>query len=217
MDKEAAFAGSFYPSDPKELNNLLNSYKSGKSGQNNFKSKAIIVPHAGMYFSGHAAMAGYQHLAPSENIFIIAPSHHVDFNNIAMPEYTFFETPLGSIEVNNRFIKAIADKYPCVISNTPFDNEHSIEVQLPFIQNIFSSGFPQNAVEFVKNLKQFGKKIRIIPILVGKCDYRLIADIIAEYWENSSFIISSDLSHFYTHSQCRQIDTYTASNRNRQN
>jgi AmmeMemoRadiSam system protein A len=65
-------------------------------------------------------------------------------------------------------------------------------------------------VDFVKNLKQLGKKLRIIPILVGRCDYRLIADIIAEYWENSSFVITSDLSHFYTHEQCRQIDTYTA-------
>ncbi len=210
MDKKAAFAGSFYPSDPKELNNLLNSYKSDRNSTNPYKSKAIIVPHAGISFSGHAAMAGYQHLAPNENIFIIAPSHHENFTNIAMPEYTFFETPLGSIEVNNRFIKAIAEKYPCIVSDAPFENEHSIEVQLPFLQNIFSSGFPQNAVEFVKNIKQFGKKLRIIPILVGKCDYRLIADIIAEYWENSSFIISSDLSHFYSHNDCRQIDTYTA-------
>ena len=211
MDKKAVFAGVFYPSDPKELNNLLNSFKTNKNNTIKFKSKAIIVPHAGIGYSGHAAMAGYQHLAPSENIFIIAPSHHEIFTNIALPEYSFFETPLGSIEVNNRLIKEIAEKYPCIISNVPFESEHSIEVQLPFLQNIFNSGFPQNAVDFVKNIKQFGKKLRIIPILVGKCDYRLIADIIAEYWENSSFVISSDLSHFYTHQECRQIDTYTAS------
>ena len=210
MDKKAAFAGSFYPSDPKELNNLLNSYKTDKNSHIKFRSKAIIVPHAGITYSGHAAMAGYQRLAPSENIFIIAPSHHETFTNIAMPEYTFFDTPLGSVEVNNRVIKAIANKYPCIISNVPFENEHSIEVQLPFLQNIFTSGFPQNAADFVKTIKQFGRKLRIIPILVGKCDYRLIADIIAEYWENSSFVITSDLSHFYSLNECRQIDTYTA-------
>lgn len=207
MNKTAVFAGTFYPEDAKELNTLIDSFK-GKTDIE-YKSKAIIVPHAGYLYSGHAAMAGFMHLEPSENIFIIAPSHHENFTNIALPEYTYFDTPLGSVEVNNRLIKQLAEKYPCVVSNVPFDKEHSIEVQLPFLQNIF---FPQkqNAMEFVKNLKQLGKKLRIVPILVGKCDYRLIADIIAEYWETSSFVISSDLSHYYTHEQCRQIDTYTA-------
>ena len=211
MDKKALFAGSFYPSDERELNNLLNSFKADKNNNAcKYKSKAIIVPHAGIAYSGHAAMAAYKHFMPSENIFIIAPSHHENFPNIVLPEYSFFETPLGSIEVNNRLIKEIAEKFPCIISNIPFESEHSIEVQLPFLQNITSTGFPQNAVDFVKNIRQFGKKFRIVPILVGKCDYRLIADIIAEYWENSSFVITSDLSHFYSQDECRQIDTYTA-------
>ena len=208
MNKEPVFAGSFYPSNPTELNKLLDSYKEDKL--DDYKTKAIIVPHAGYIYSGHAAMKAFQKLEPSENIFIIAPSHHESFTNIAMPEYTFFDTPLGSIEVNNRLIKEIAGHYPCVVSNVPFEKEHSIEVQLPFLQNIF---YPQkqNAVDFVKNLKQLGKKIRIIPILVGRCDYKLIADIISEYWEKASFVISSDLSHFYPQNQCRQIDSYTAS------
>jgi len=207
MNKKAVFAGSFYPDDTNKLNDLLNSYKSGREVE--FKTKAIIVPHAGYVYSGHAAMAGFEHLEGSENIFIIAPSHHEDFNNIALPEYTYFETPLGEIEVNNKLIKEIAERFPSIIANEIFDNEHSIEVQLPFLQNIF---YPQkqSAADFVKNLKKLGKKIRIVPILVGRCDYRLISDIISAYWENSSFVISSDLSHYYSQAQCRQIDTYTA-------
>lgn len=207
MNKETNFAGTFYPKDPDELNNLLNSYK--QEVNIDFKSKAIIVPHAGYAYSGHAAMAGFQFLEPSENIFIIAPSHHVSFNNIAMPEYSFFETPLGNLEVNKRLIKEIAEKFPCTINNDIFDKEHSIEVQLPFIQNLFQP-LRQSAADFVKNLKKIGHKIRIIPVLTGNCDYRLISDLISSYWENSSFIISSDLSHFYPQQQCRQIDTYTA-------
>lgn len=208
MNKEPSFAGTFYPNNPEELNNLIDSFKDNKRAIE-FKSKAIIVPHAGYMFSGHAAMSAFQHLEPSENIFIIAPSHHLDFEHITMPKYTFFDTPLGSIEVNNRLIKDIAEKFPCTISNDAFDNEHSIEVQLPFLQNIF---YPtkQSAADFIKNLKKLGRKIRIVPILVGRCDYRLISDLISTYWENSSFVISSDLSHFYTQEQCRQIDTYTA-------
>lgn len=207
MNKEPSFAGSFYPADINDLNKILDSYKEPNRAV--FKSKAIIVPHAGYVYSGHAAMTGFMNFEPGENIFVIAPSHHESFTNISMPEYTYFDTPLGSIEVNNRLIKEISEKYPCVVSNVPFEQEHAIEVQLPFLQNVF---YPQkqSAIDFVKNLKKMGKKLRIVPILTGKCDYRLISDIIAEYWENSSFIISSDLSHYYQQDMCRQIDTYTA-------
>ena len=81
MNKKAVFAGSFYPDRPDELTNLLNSYKQDIKVA--YKSKAIIVPHAGVYYSGYAAMAGFQHLELNENIFIIAPSHHNNFDNIA--------------------------------------------------------------------------------------------------------------------------------------
>lgn len=207
MNKLPNFAGSFYPDKADELTNLLNSYMQNMKIE--YKSKAIIVPHAGIYYSGYASMIGFQHLELNENIFIIAPSHHDNFNNIALPEYTYFDTPLGSLEVNNRLIKNIAEKFPCIVSNEFFEREHSIEVQLPFIQHVFYPKM-QSALDFVKGLKNIGKKIRIIPILVGNCDYRLISDIISTYWENSSFVISSDLSHYYSHNECRQIDTYTA-------
>ncbi len=207
MNKEPSYSGIFYPSDAEELNRLLDSYKEPEEVK--YKSKAIIVPHAAYMYSGHAAMAAYQCFDPSENIFIIAPSHNETFTNIAMPEYTYFDTPLGSVEVNNRVIKELASKYPCIVSNVPFEKEYDIEIQLPFLQNIFIPQ-KQNAMDFVKNLKKIGRKLRIIPILVGKCDYHLIADIITEYWETSSFIITSDLSHYYNQEMCRQIDNYTA-------
>lgn len=207
MNKKAVFAGSFYPDRPDELTNLLNSYK--QEIKVAYKSKAIIVPHAGVYYSGYAAMAGFQHLELNENIFIIAPSHHNNFDNIALPNYTYFDTPLGSLEVNNRLIKDIAENFPSIVSDEVFDKEHSIEVQLPFIQHLFQPHV-QSAIDFVKGLKKIGKKIKIIPILVGKCDYRLISDLISTYWENASFVISSDLSHFYSKQECQQIDTYTA-------
>ena len=81
------------------------------------KSKAIIVPHAGVYYSGYAAMSAFQRLELSETIFIIAPSHHDNFNNIALPEYTYFDTPLGSLEVNTKIINDISSKFPCITSD----------------------------------------------------------------------------------------------------
>ena len=80
---------------------------------------------------------------------------------------------------------------------------------MPFLQNIFCPQI-QSAIDFVKGLKKIGRKFKIVPILVGDCDYRLISDLISAYWENSSFVISSDLSHYYPQNECRQIDTYTA-------
>lgn len=207
MNKPYTFAGSFYPENPDELTNLLNSYM--LSTKIEYKSKAVIVPHAGVYYSGYAAMAGLQHLELNENIFIIAPSHQHSFENVALPKYTYFDTPLGSLEVNNRLIKDIAEKFPVIISDELFEQEHSIEIQLPFIQHLFSPR-TQNAIDFMKGLKKIGRKIRIIPVLVGNCNFRLISDLISTYWENSSFIISSDLSHYYTQQECRKIDTYTA-------
>lgn len=207
MNKKSDFAGVFYPAEQEELNNVLESYKQDITVD--YRTKAIIVPHAGYAYSGHAAMAGFQYLEPSENIFIIGPSHHFEFNNIALSEYSYFETPLGSLEVNNKLVKEISEKFPSVINNEYFEKEHCVEVELPFIQNLFLPQ-KQSAVDFVKNFKKMGKKIKIVPILTGNCDHRLISDLIATYWENSSFVISSDLSHFYPQQQCRQIDTYTA-------
>ncbi len=207
MNKKTKFAGSFYPEQSENLNKLIDSYKENRPIF--FKSKAVIVPHAGYVYSGHAAVAGFQYLEQNENIFIIAPSHQEHFNNIAMPDYSYFETPLGNLEVNNKLIEEISRNFPSIIANEIFENEHSIEIQLPFIQNFFCPHL-QSASDFMKNLKNIGKKFKIIPILTGICDYRIISDIISKYWENSSFIVSSDLSHYYNQIQCRQIDTYTA-------
>jgi len=207
MNKKPVFAGTFYPVNTEDLTNLLNSYMLKQKAE--YKSKAIIVPHAGIYYSGNAAMAAFQHLESNENIFIIAPSHQIAFNNIALPEYTYFDTPLGSIELNSTIVKDIKENYPTIISNEPFEREHSIEVQLPFLQHLFTPK-TQKAIDFVKGLKNLGRKFKIIPILIGKCDFRLISDLISRYWENSSFVISSDLSHYHNLEQCRQIDHYTA-------
>lgn len=207
MDKKAVFAGSFYPENSEQLNQLLESFKQDIAC--GYKSKAIIVPHAGYVYSGYAAMAGYQHFEPSENVFIIAPSHQEYFNNIAFPKYSFYETPLGLVEVNNRLIKEIATKFPSIIANEPFEKEHAIEVQLPFLQHLFINN-KNSSNALINTLHSLTKKIKIIPVLVGKCDYRVIAKLIAEYWENSSFIISSDLSHYYSYEQARQLDLYTA-------
>ena len=125
MKKTPNVAGMFYPDNANEISNLIKLFATGKTPK--YRSKAIIVPHAGYQFSGHAMNIGYEHFAFEENVFIIAPSHHYDFQGIAFPQYEKFETPYGVLEVNHTIIQEIQDNFGCYINNTPFDEEIVIE------------------------------------------------------------------------------------------
>ena len=202
--KSPNVAGLFYPSEMGELAELIKKFASGK--EIFYKSKGIIVPHAGYQYSGHAMNYGYEHLRFSENVFIIAPSHHYDFQGFALPEYDKFETPFGSIEVNRTFVQEIQDEFGCYVNNTPFEEEHSVEVQIPFIQYYTNNTKIINAANLLKGLH----KVKIIPVLVGRCAIDEIVRLIEKYWNCASFVISSDLSHYHPDNIARQTDNYTA-------
>ncbi len=202
--KSPNVAGLFYPADMNELAELIKKLASGKEIV--YKSNAVIVPHAGYQFSGHAMNYGFEHLKFRENIFIIAPSHHYDFQGFALPAYDKFETPFGSIDVNKSFVQEIQDSFGCYVNNTPFDEEHSIEVQLPFIQYFTNNTKIINATSLLKGLH----KIKIIPVLIGKCSVEDITALIEKFWTRACFVISSDLSHYHPDNVAKQTDNYTA-------
>lgn len=186
--KSANAAGKFYPSEKTDLLAQIDEFYSKSSNESGYYSRAIIVPHAGYIFSGELAMKGYRYLNPeSENIFIFAPSHYARIFGCVSCDYDEFETPLGNCAVNS----AIAEKF--VMINEAFEKEHSIEVQLPFIKYFFNNA-------------------KIIPVLYGCENYKNISEIIKTYWddEKTSFVISSDLSHFYPERDANKIDLYTA-------
>lgn len=204
MKKLPTYAGTFYPDNAHDLTELIKKFASGKPVC--AKSKVIIVPHAGYQFSGHAMNIGYENLADEENIFIIAPSHHYDFLGIALPEYEKFETPFGTIDVNRDFINEIQDNFGAYVNNTPFEEEHSIEVQIPFIQHYAGNTKIINAANLMKGLR----RVKIIPILTGKCEPKLIANLIERFYNRAAFVISTDLSHFHPDHIAKQTDNYTA-------
>ena len=197
-------SGLFYPSDMNELAGLIKKFASGKEAL--YKSNAVIVPHAGYQFSGHAMNYGFEHLKFRENVFIIAPSHHYDFQGFALPEYDKFETPFGSMEVNRGLVQEIQDEFGCYVNNTPFEEEHSIEVQIPFIQYYTNNTKIINAANLLKGLH----RVRIIPVLVGKSSADEIMALIEKFWDRACFVISSDLSHYHPDNVARQTDNYTA-------
>ncbi len=192
--RPAAAAGKFYTRDKKELLQQLEYFeKNNLCDYPNFSTRAIIVPHAGYIYSGQLSYSGFQYLDKNvKNVFIIAPSHYVAVKNVALSEFNAWGTPLGEIEVNQKINQEMIAKFGCEIQDDAFKEEHSAEVQVPFIQN------------FLPNVK-------IIPILTGR-NIEKITEIISYYWENkeNAFVISSDLSHFYPSKDARKIDHTTA-------
>lgn len=192
--KPSAVAGSFYEGNKKELLLQLKDFFSKNEKYYPVETRAIIVPHAGHYYSGQLASEGFYYLSKKvKNIFIIAPVHHVAVDEPVLTTYDEWSTPIGNISVNQKINEELIEKFGCIKNDIPFDKEHSVEVQVPFIQYT-------------------NDKANIIPILVGHLFTKNISEIIEHYYDNpeNAFVISTDLSHFYTDQEAKRIDLVTA-------
>ena len=192
--KEAFAAGKFYPSDKQELLNLLKQFENNHKYDYEYTSRAIIVPHAGYQYSGQLAFDGFSYLKKDiKTIFIFAPTHKKSVNNLALNNVDEFETPLGKINVHKVLQEEIIEDFECEYYPEAFEEEHAIEVQIPFIQYFF-------------------KDIKIIPILIGNDDVNKALKIIKRYYQNpqNAFVISSDLSHFLKEEDAIKVDNITA-------
>lgn len=192
--KQASVAGSFYSDDKQELLQQLKKFSENNIKDYDISSRAIIVPHAGYDYSGQVASEAFQYLDKKvKNIFIFAPVHQVAISDVALSSFDKWTTTLGEIPINQELNQELIDKFNCEYMDIAFEKEHSIEVQVPFIQFNY-------------------KSVKIIPILVGGASHHKITEIIKHFWKNSDngFVISSDLSHFYTSSEAKKIDNLTA-------
>lgn len=190
--RPAAAAGSFYTNGKLELTAQLDYFEENNIKDYDYKTRAVIVPHAGYIYSGQLASNGFQYLDKNvKNIFIIAPPHYVSVRDAALSSFKWWSTPLGDIEVNQEINKELTEIFGCSFHDEAFLDEHSAEVQVPFIQ------------KYIPHAK-------IIPILVSKREK--IERIIDYYWPDpeNAFIISSDLSHFHNSARAREIDNSTA-------
>ncbi|MGE4289393.1 MAG: AmmeMemoRadiSam system protein B [Salinivirgaceae bacterium] len=179
--------GLFYPDQPEELQTILATYfMRATKPSHDTDIRALIVPHAGYNYSGEVAAQAYQQLNANqsfENVFILAPSHHVAFNGASVFARGNYETPLGTVEVNLELCNQLIDKHK-VINFLPeaHSQEHAIEVQLPFLQY---------------HLK---KPFKLVPILIGTHDLELLEMLAASlkpyFTDKNLFVVSSDFSHF---------------------
>lgn len=185
MTRKPYVAGKFYPSSSSQLDSFIQQAlaKSGKNMRKNIKG--LLVPHAGYVYSGNAAARAYSFIENSHfSKFIVLGTGHTKYlKKAALPSFKFFSTPLGDVEVDLELIKKLLSNKFFTQDDEAHINEHSIEVQLPFLQKIKK------------------EKFKIIPVLLNSMDPltikeagREIGEILKD--EDCALIVSSDLSHY---------------------
>lgn len=199
-NRKPVYAGKFYESNAELLKRELNQYFSNVRFRQKLNPLAIVVPHAGYIFSGQTAAEAFYQIdedAKYENIFIIAPSHHVLSHGAVIFNSGNFETPLGVVNVNHELCNLLLKKYPNLFheDNYAHEKEHSLEVELPFLQI------------------RLKKSFKIVPILITSDNLNECKEIaqalLPFYNEKNLFVISTDLSHYPTYNDAKHVDTET--------
>lgn len=186
--KDPAVAGAFYPADKVELGRTVDAYLSRADAQPvSGRLIALVSPHAGYQFSGQIAAYAYSHIAERdiETIILIGPSHHAAFSGAAVYAEGSMATPLGKVRINEKLARSLLnEKSGVTFYRDAFAKEHSLEVQLPFLQ-------------------QSVKKFRIVPILIGSPTNESLAHLsrrltnILRKDDKTIIIASTDLSHYH--------------------
>ena len=195
--RPAAVAGMFYPASPggliRDLQQMLDRAPSLQPG----RPKAIIAPHAGYVYSGPIAASVYAPLASLRasirRVILLGPTHRVAVDGLAVPSATAFATPLGDIPIDQEAINAIDHLPQVVVSDAAHALEHSLEVQLPFLQTVLA--------EFT-----------LVPLAVGRASAAQVAEVLECLWggDETLIVISSDLSHYLPYAVARETDSNTA-------
>jgi AmmeMemoRadiSam system protein B len=191
-------AGLFYPGDPESLAAVVDELLDAVDTSPALPApKALIVPHAGFAYSGPVAAAAYAQIGALRErlhrVVLIGPSHRVPFRNLAVPGADSFATPLGEIPVDLE-LRARLRAMPTVITSDPAHAyEHSLEVQLPFLQRVLDA-------------------FTVLPIVTGDTTPAQVAGVLDEVWGGSEtlVLVSSDLSHYHSYDEARSVDATTA-------
>jgi hypothetical protein len=196
--RPAAFAGSFYPGAPAALEAAVRRYlaEAPASEAGEPSPKALIAPHAGYVYSGPVAATAYARLAARRGeitrVVLLGPSHRVFVRGLAAPDVDAFETPLGAVPVDRASL-ARAQQLPQVqVLYRAHELEHSLEVQVPFLQVALGS-------------------FSIVPLVVGDASQDEVAEVLDLLWggDETLVVVSSDLSHYESYESAQRQDAGT--------
>lgn len=198
--RPAAVAGTFYTDEPNDLAIELTALlEAAERHTEKLESlpKAVIVPHAGYIYSGPVAASAYALLRRGLGIYrrvvLLGPVHRVPVRGLALPDTKGFATPLGMVPLDLDAM-AMLDDLPQVVQYDPAHAwEHSLEVQLPFLQTVLDN-------------------FKLVPLAVGDATPQEVAEVLERLWggQETLIVISSDLSHFLPYHAAQQIDNTSA-------
>ena len=197
----ATQANRFYTGDAKELENEVDSLLMRHNSSQVYDNlAALIVPHAGYYFSGNVAASAYMAIDTKKRykrIFLLGPSHHEWLDGASVnTEADYYATPLGNVKVDHETATELT-KADSVFTyrRSAHSQEHCLEVQLPFLQ------------------RRLGDVPPIVPIIISTNDYnklKRMADVLKPYFTGDNlFVISSDFSHYPSYEDAYEVDAKT--------
>ncbi len=193
--RPAAVAGMFYPENPRILHQEVQAYLDDAK-HHRLTPKALIVPHAGYIYSGEIAAAAYATLQSSapqiSRVILLGPAHRVAVRGMALPGSDAFATPLGSVMIDAEALQIASNIPHVIISEAAHAMEHSLEVQLPFLQIVLG-------------------EFKLLPVLVGSATPNEVAYLLECLWggEETLIVISSDLSHYLSYQAAKITDEKT--------
>lgn len=202
VTRKPTAAGVFYPATRDELARrvaaLLDPQRraAGRHAPRPGRVKAIVAPHGRYDASGAVAAAAWAQVAglasQIRRLIVLGPTHHVPFSGVVAPLTEAFETPLGALEIDRVAIET-ARRWPQLfLTDMPHDQEHSIEVQLPFAQTLLDAP-------------------SVVPLLVGDTSDEEVAAVLETVWSDAALIVvSTDLSRYHDATTAERLDEATA-------
>ncbi len=194
--RQPAVAGTFYPADAQQLRAMIEDYLHAVKACGPVP-KALIVPHAGYVYSGPVAASGYVHVEAARErirrVVLLGPAHWVPLHGLAASSAEAFLTPLGTVPVDQEAMQHILTLPQVRVNDAAHAPEHSLEVQLPFLQAVLDV-------------------FCLVPLVVGETAAEEVAEVLERLWDGPEtlIVVSSDLSHYHDYATARRIDAATS-------
>ncbi|MBI1902964.1 MAG: AmmeMemoRadiSam system protein B [Planctomycetia bacterium] len=193
-------AGLFYPSEPARLTEEVKTLLSRAAGHGTGRAewpKALIVPHAGYRYSAPVAAEGYALLAPGRErirrVVLLGTGHRGPRHGLATTMRDALATPLGAVPIDSEGRQTALGFLQVSVEEIAFRGEHSLEVQLPFLQIVLSH-------------------FSVVPLLVGRASAGEVAEVLDALWggPETLVVVSSDMTHYFDCDTARGRDQQTA-------
>jgi AmmeMemoRadiSam system protein B len=195
MTRRPAAAGTFYPARARKLAATVDSLLDAAGPVEERRvPQAIVVPHAGYACSGPTAATAYARISRAvRSVAVLGPPHRVEVRGLAVPEATTWATPLGDVMIDDALCRRLAQAGHAVRDDRPHVGEHSMEVQLPFLQRVLDRAWT------------------CVPVAVGTGSAELVADCLDALTDSSEVLVvaSTDLSHYHDERTAHRLDRRT--------